>query len=474
MNSIEFSKNKLVVGFKGIACDIDQTVADMAYARAAHNFAFDRGVLTGELGIDAGRGFYPAPFTERHAYPAIPTGKALKKLFLYRYKTDEGKFDDRLVGHLDDGTFVYTSVFKNDVWHAIDGLCIVGDVCAVNYNFNGKDTLLISCDNDYLYYLKGSYVTVCTKAPEFSSLTIHNERVFGSVNGAQNQVWFSDEFNPSEWSVASDKAGFITFSDDGGEVLKVVSFLNYLYIFREYGIFRLTAYGEQSEFVLKKVFTDTGRIVKASIELCGDKIVFYAEDGLFVFDGYDVKRAARKMPEVKSGDFISGAYLDDCYYIACKTGGEEKQDTLIRYRFKDDSFAVLQGVAILHLIAVRVHNGSQLLCVMGGDVNDTLGEISKSGCVLGTPTQKHYESPENTLFTTSLKIVRCVYVQTKSDITLTVKLDGRAFKYDVSGGDGVKTVRVERAGRTVGFEIDCSEAEANITPLTVSYDKLKM
>ena len=41
-------------------------------------------------------------------------------------------------------------------------------------------------------------------------------------------------------------------------------------------------------------------------------------------------------------------------------------------------------------------------------------------------------------------------------------------------GDGVKTVRVERAGRTVGFEIDCNKAETNITPLTVSYDKLKM
>ena len=472
MNSIGVGKTKLRVGFKGIVNTADECVLDMAYADKAYNFSFDNGVLTGKIGIDRAAGYFPESPVFRHDYPVPPSGNKIKDVFLYKRMTSAGAYDDRIVAHLTDGHFMYTSVFKNDTWHDINSLVMRGDVCAVSYNYNGEDVLLLSSNVDYLYFIKGSDPLVCTEAPKFTSITVHNERIYGSVNGTQNQVWFSDDFNPSNWSVSSDEAGSINFADECGEVIKVVSFLNYVYIFREYGIFRLTAYGDQSEFLLKKVFTDTGRIIKNSIELCGDKIVFYAEDGLYAFDGYTVTRIAKELMPLFRTHLMSAAYLDDCYYLACATDGEGTgNDSVIRYRFADKSISVLKGCDVSVLKAVRMHNGAQVLCVFSD--GGTLGMMSTSGKIMGESTVKRYVSPYVSQQPAGIKTVRSVTLSSRTPVILTVKLDGKEYDYAIGGSEQERTVYIEKSGRKVGFELTCESAEAHIPPLSVAVDVLQ-
>ena len=51
MKDVRVNKSKVVVGFKGIVTDTDQSVLDMAYAKQAYNFVIEDGVLTGGIGI---------------------------------------------------------------------------------------------------------------------------------------------------------------------------------------------------------------------------------------------------------------------------------------------------------------------------------------------------------------------------------------------------------------------------------------
>jgi len=258
--------------------------------------------------------------------------------------------------------------------------------------------------------------------------------------------------------------------------LELVSFLNYLYVFREFGIFRLTAYGEQNEFMLKKGFTDTGRIVKSSIEVCGDKIIFYAEDGLFAFDGYVVSRIAGEMPKVSRKHIMSGAYLDGCYYLACCIWEDsEENNAIVRYNLRDKSLSVLYGYSVRTLKSVRVHNGAQVLCVFAlGDDITKLGMMSESGKVMNVPTQKRYISPYGTLNSSALKTVRSVSLLTTSALTLRVILDGKQYDYQVRGSETMQTVAVEKCGGRIGFELICDSAEAYVTPLIVSLDTVSV
>lgn len=472
MREVPVTKSKITVGFKGLANSRDASVTDMEYAGLAHNFAFEKGVLTGGIGIDVATGFFPEPNVNRHAYPLLPEGRTAKNVFLYRRKTESNAYDDRIVVQLDNYRFVYTSVFSTDVWHEIPALNVNEDVTAVNYNYNGSDVLLLSAKNNELYMLNDTTPLVCGNAPQFSSIEVHGERVFGSINGARTQVWFSEDFNPSNWSVSASEAGFINFADECGDILKLVSFSNYLYVFREGGIFRLTAIGDQSEFMLKKVFTDTGRIVKNSIELCGDKIIFYSDTGLFAFDGYEVRRITTELPAVYRTRIMDCAYLDDYYFMACRTESDGNvNNTVIRYGLKDKTLSVLFGYEVKKLVAVKAHNASQVLCVMDGSA---LGTMSESGKVMGEVTEKRYESPENALSSPYIKTVRTVSFQSDNDVTLTVKLDGKVHSFKVKGSPFLRTVPVERSGRNIRFGLNCDVAEARISPLIVSIDALRV
>ena len=476
MRDVKVSKSKIRVGFKGFVNSTDDGVLDMAYTDKAYNFAFENGVLTGGIGIDPAAGYYLEPKVTRHAYPEMPSGKKIKDVFLYRRVNAEGEHDDRILAQLIDGQFYYTSVFKTDTWHAIDTFITTADVSAVNYNYKGKDMLLFATGKNLLLILDDTTPYVLMDTPKFTSLAVHNERIYAGVNGTNNQVWFSDDFDPTNWNVSADEGGYINFSDECGEVLKVVSFLNYLYIFREYGIFRLTAYGDQNEFLLKKVFTDTGRIVKSSIEVCGDKIIFYAEDGLFAFDGYEVTRIAKELMPTDRKNLMSGAYLDGCYYLACNIWESSSlNNAVVRYSLLDKSISVLYGYAVKSLKAIRVHNGSQVLCVFAsGDNMNKLGMLSRSGSVMGNPTKKRYVSPYGTMFSSSLKTVRNVSLITSTPLTLTVKLDGKRYDYKVNGSEYMQTIPIEKCGCRVGFELACDSADAYVTPLGVSLDKISI
>lgn len=122
-----------------------------------------------------------------------------------------------------------------------------------------------------------------------TSMCVHAERIFATVSGEQNKVWFSADFNPENWKVSGDGAGYIDFDDEGGKVIKVVKFLNYVYIFRDFGVERLTAFGAQTDFSVSKIYTASARIYPDTIVPLGDSIVFLTEEGLKCLDGYNVQ-----------------------------------------------------------------------------------------------------------------------------------------------------------------------------------------
>jgi len=471
LRNIPVKNRKIRVGFQGLVNSLDEGVTDMAHAKECYNFAFDKGILSGKIGIDTATGYFQYPSTLKHAYPTFATDKGIRKVFLYRKITD-GQHDDRLVAHLSDCSIWYTSVFKEDTWHQVANLYMDGDVDAVNYNYKDKDMLLLSSKIDAVHVIDDTKAYVLGDAPKFSSITIHNERVFGSVNGSKNQVWFSDDFNPTNWKVSPEEAGFINFADECGEVLKVVSFLNYLYVFREYGIFRLTAYGDQNDFLLKKIFTDTGRIYKDSIATCGDKIMYCAENGVFAFDGYDSVRVGKEIPNIENKNTLCASFIDDCYYIACNLSGSASggNDAIVVFNVKNGSVSVLSGMNCVWLSPVKAHNGSDMLCVFGDDNKYRLGMVSESGKLFDTALKKVYKSPTDTAQYPYQITVRDITLLCKYPATIRIILDGKKYERKVKGSEKLQNVIVEKSGSVLEFEIESTEENAYIAPLCVNVD----
>ena len=117
-------------------------------------------------------------------------------------------------------------------------------------------------------------------------MCVHGERLFLTDSSNHNSLWFSDDFDPTNWNVSLSEAGFIDMIGEKGRLLKVISFGGYIYVFRSYGITRVTAYGNQKSFSVADLFVSSGKIRGESITVCGDCVLFFASDGYTVSTGF--------------------------------------------------------------------------------------------------------------------------------------------------------------------------------------------
>ena len=440
MKGINSVSRTLRVGFEGIRNTVDESAMDWSFTPEMFNYRIEDGVLTGGIG----------------------------HIFHYRRRS-QGNYDDRLVIGTSTGAIYYTAVFASDTWHLVEGYTLQGDASAVCYNCDGKDVLLLCSEGSPLAVLDDGTVTTVTSAPRFTSVTVHNERVYGTVSGTSEQLWFSDNFDPENWTVSGDEAGYISFQDECGDALAAVSFLGYLYIFREHGIHRLTAYGDQSEFSLKKLFTATGRLYKHTIALCGDRIMFLTDEGIFSFDGYSATPAVKEFPVIEYPSHCRAAYHDGAYWLSCFTDigelaiGVCTTDALVRCDLRDGSLAVLAGEDILTMCAVRSHTADDIVFAVDTDEGCRLASVAENGLVFGTPTPKIYRSPYGDLFSSALKTVLDVTLTTRFAAELRVITDGEAHSFALPASDAPQTVFVGKSGVKIGIELRSSSGLAHIT-----------
>lgn len=233
-----------------------------------------------------------------------------------------------------------------------------------------------------------------------------------------------------------------------------------------------SAYGDQNDFIMKKVFTDTGRIYKDSIVLCGDKIMFCAEDGVYAFDGYDAVKVGKEFPLAKDKRETCAGYLENKYYLACKVDefGGDGNNAVVRYDTETKDVSVLSGVRVSSLCAVKTSNGADLICTFQDGNKNKLGMMSESRKIFDTATQKVYKSPETMLGYPLSKTVRGVSIFTKYPIELDVIFDGKRYAFNVEGSDMQRYVPIEKCGVRIAFEIKTAQQNAHIAPIFVDVD----
>ncbi len=128
---------------------------------------------------------------------------------------------------------------------------------------------------------------------------------------------YSAVLNSVDFTETEKDSGWIDLGSDGGLVVGLIPFGEYLYIFRENGIWRLKSNGATPDFEIKKVPYGEGRIFRGSIAACGDNIFFYAANGLIKFDGENYERVCADMtilPNLSSPSFC-GSYAEGKYHL---------------------------------------------------------------------------------------------------------------------------------------------------------------
>ena len=444
----------------GISKGVNKRLAGIDNLITSYNFDYSDGSLKPGVSI--------APWGAFNARAL--SGVIMNAIYFYPYYNHQvGAREDRVVIYASDG-YLYVSKL-NGTFVKLGAIHFKTKPQAIPYNYLDNDVMLFSSPENGLAILHAEELTLVENAPPITSLCIHNERLFVTVSGEGNSLWFSDDFNPTNWAISLDEAGFIEFADNKGKLLRVVSFLGSVYAFREYGITRVNAFANQNEFTADNLFGSQGKIIGSSITDCGDYIVMLTSTGFYKFNGLDAVKILGEYDQNVLGaqnDNAKGVLHGTTLYFRLNMNIEGKTENVVLvYNTIEKTSYLIRGITVKDF------------CFAWQDVNEVLVITSGSYEIYYFTT-----SIDNNLDKTwksSLsdfgikgknKRLASVSLYTENYVKLIVYADSQKCVYELDG-KGVFEVRPGLKGEYFGIEISTHLPFVEVLVLTVTVEYVK-
>ena len=303
-------------------------------------------------------------------------------------------------------------------------------------------------------------------------MCVHAERLFVTSGGEQTTLWFSENFDPTNWYVSLDEAGFIDFQDGLGKVNKVLEFNGYVYIFRDTGITRLNGYFDQQQFYVDNTTVPKDKIFADTVADCGKYVVYLTGNGFYRFNGSYAVPIMRGLTGLLAGVDNSNAkcvYHNGNYYCALNVKVDGKTEKrVVSYDPLTDEYYLTKGFTVTDMVEV------------GGDVNTlffvvdgykNLGVIYDRCSLFGHGLDKFWINNEGSFGIDKSKILSRINLVSKGNCTVKIKSDAGERTLFVKADNIVQRLPVGLHGVnfSVAFQSDEPDADINSVSLEFSY-----
>ncbi len=392
-----------------------------------------------------------------------PTGVTVRKCYLFKnYDIDENPVHKVLIYCSDK--YLYVCPFGGGTFTKLTATTFDSDPAGVPYNYNGKNVMIFSKSGGGICIFDGTKLTIVPDAPEITSMCIHFERLFVTTRGYRNTLWFSDDFNPTNWNVSLTEAGFIEMDDAGGDLIKAVSFGDYLYVFRSFGITRISAYTDQRQFSATNLFISSGRIFADSVIVCGDCILFMATNGLYRFDGVSTQKISAGFEKRLAADYVyvKGMYFNGYAYIRVKVYYDNVNTVQVLRLDPRTLEAVLINGATLSDFMIVDCDGDYQLYGTSPILNNVVALNTEDKLLFGNPLKMIWENGESDFGVPAPKTLTKFTFYSKSKATVSFTVDGVKHSYVVEGSDKPIVLKPNLKGVKFKLRFDAYSVDARI------------
>lgn len=458
----------------GMNTEIDENLLPFKFAKSTFNFSVKKGALETSLGFENltlpnGIGShqengisFPDHITEVLKIYFLPH-------FFGTYESVQRYRNCMLIYGDDYKLYFCTTESQEPTFYPAYDKTLNPIPHGIVYNLDGEDVMIFCSKNKKMHIFHPSKEMVeKDNAPDIVSMCKHYERIFAIEKGRQSKVVFSGNMDPTNWTISSSDAGFIELFDERGQLLKVVSFDDYVYLFREKGITRISAYGDQAEFNVTHMYLTSDKIYGESVCVCGDRIFFLTKNGLFSFDGCSTRKVKLNIESLLAtfdNKSCRSAYYDGKLYIACALNFGDKleigcdtkdrnfyNNCLIEYDCKEGDLNILRGVDISDLCVVESGDKTKLVASFHGKYCNRLGQLTKNGKVFEDVLPSVWVSSYSNLgYPNKNKIVKEIHLNSKYDCKVKVRTENNEKTFSVVGSDVTSKIKTNMVGEM--FEI---------------------
>lgn len=470
-----------VNNFSGLDALSEQNTLPLTYCSYCYNVGFRNGALINGMGIEMAK-------INNSALPNVGLmGRRISRCWIYfKYNYTLQRREDRIVALLDNGAVYTTLLDGGDCFMQTTMSFAAGTCSAINYHYNGEDIFLMFGSQGGMYLYDGQNATYYEGVPGFSSICLHYDRIYGTTQSGLNRVYFSDELNPTNWNNSITEGGYISFPDEGGRAQKALSFNDYVFIFRENGIHRLTAYTDLTEYKLTKVFSTSNKIYPKTIQICGDRIVFLAEDGLYSFDGFVARKVFNQLfPIIGEKKYSVACYFNYKYYLSTnimrlddyEVGDERemamKNNCILAMDFDLNNVNILRGADVGSFLPVNMGDICSLFVSFNNYRSSYLGMINDSGKLFNTPLKKVWVSPKTNLSKLAGdKVVRRIYISAKQPLTITISADSEVVN-TVYSSPNIQMIPINKKAEDISIKIETENDSLYLNGFLIEFDLIR-
>lgn len=475
------TKSKFIGKFSNsLNSDIDVNVMAINQSPLTYNFNYSDGALRDGMGVKKLQFRSSELYHDEYKVLGKTTDSSfITACWLFNSWTDEFNFyRPFVVFYTSKGTFFYNRIHSNDPeLYQIEGLNFTETPIVTSCKINGKDVLILVSEADGMYTWQYPFeVHKIENAPSISSMCVHNNRLYVTTQGEKRVVMFSDSLDPTNFSLDNPNCGVIEMVDEFGKSNKVISFKENLYVFRDFNIAKLVTFEDRSDINVSQLYVSNSRIYDKTVCICGNKVLYLANDGVYVFDGINSKKMSLNMNNLFNGMDNSNAvagYSNGNYYLSCTLNfndnefvGDEIEDrlkynnALVKINIEKNEVSILRGYDIQDICVIN----DILKCEVCLIVNEnhggySIGVLDENGKIFDTPTEKIWKSAKTDFGAPEkIKLVKEVSFETSQDITVEIETENETRSFNVNGRIGYQTIKPYVKGKNIGINFRSNKA----------------
>ena len=400
------------------------------------------------------------------------------KTWRYKYYSNvNGRDEYMLVCFASDNKLYFNNMtFQDPSYHLVSNKTFNSVPSAITFKANGDEVIAFSSpDDDMLVWYTDNNPYTVDGTPHFSSICYHNNRLFAIDASDNSVVKYSALSNPLDWTSTSGvySPGSITMNDFKGDLRRLISFDNYVYVFRDYGISRILSYAQDSVYACSNIYNTSSKIYADTAVVCGSKIYFLQEDGLYCFDGYSATRVDLPFSDLitkNSQSLANACYHDGCYLLACKMSFPEtlsgeaslQNNALVEYNVSNKTANITRGVDITCMTSVKdLLINKVITCVRNSDY---VWQVTGDGKINASQSlPKLWKSSKINLGNFDKdKILKKVYLTCPCSATFSVSTDKMTKSISLTNKSGFQRLLLNVTGREFVFSISSSDPTFNI------------
>lgn len=334
----------------------------------------------------------------------------------------------------------------------------------IDYNYDGQNYLLINCGENGFYVYDKEF-TKLSSNPMVTGAVIYDGKLFACSSDNYPRVRYCAMFNPKTWSGSQTS---LYVYNECGMVRGLVNLKNYIYVFQDNGISRISK-ADSENYTVTKICETGEKAYGNTVRCSGDGAWFFTSRGLYRFDGSKLESKSEFLGSAFIGgeqsqivgfhgktyvatrlEFPSDVYSEqDADYAgnnALIVFGEDKAEVYCGYKIK--SFCPL-------------YEQDKLIFAMDDGSMKLLGE---DDCSVSEGDKALFELNESDFGCAGKKCVKAVEFTHEGAVTAELYADGKKYSRSVATGKKSERIRFDAPGRKFALRI-VSDGKALSSPV---------